>query len=79
MAAGVMGMPELALNAQQSTALASAIVDCADAWGWNPVTDPRLLSTLTLGGVCFMIYAPRVQAVKAKMRKSKELANGNIS
>ena len=77
MLAGAFGIPELALHPQQSQALSKAIVECADAWGWNPVTDPRLMSTLTLGGICFMIYAPKVKIIKAKLKEKKGLQNAN--
>ena len=65
------GVPEVQLNPQQSELLSTAIVECADAWGWNPVSDPRIVSTLTLAGVAFAIYAPKVQAVKRQMKAGK--------
>lgn len=70
-AAQMVGVPEVQLNPQQSELLSTAIVECADAWGWNPVSDPRIVSTLTLAGVAFAIYAPKVQAVKRKLKDKK--------
>lgn len=72
-AAQITGVREVQLTSQQSDVLSTAIVECADAWGWNPVSDPRLVSSLTLAGVAFAIYAPKVKAVKSQLKNRKVL------
>ena len=64
------------MTGQETALLSEAMVDCADAWGFNPVSDPRISSSVILAGVAFAIYAPKVQAVKKHVQEKK--ARGHI-
>jgi hypothetical protein len=70
MLANVLGQPALQLREEEAAALATAISECADAWGWTMSSDPRVMATFNLVLVCGMIYYPRVQAM-AKNKKPK--------
>ena len=72
MLAGLLSAPELALSENEAKTLATAITECADAWGYNPVTDPRISTTFMLLASVAMIYGPRVPAIKQRLKKGKE-------
>jgi len=70
-AANMLNVPELMLSQQETALLAGAMVDCADAWGFNPVSDPRVVSSVTLAGLIVVIYGPKVKIAGQKMQDKK--------
>ncbi len=65
------GAPEIGLSEQEARALAKAIVECADAWGFEPLTDPRIITAFALVGTAGAIYVPRAMTVVARKRASR--------
>jgi len=67
----MLNVPELLLSQQETGLLAGALVDCTDAWGFNPVSDPRVVSSVTLAGLIVVIYGPKVKIAGQKMQDKK--------
>jgi hypothetical protein len=70
--ANMLGIPEIMLSQQETSLLSEALVDCADAWGFNPVSDPRIVTSVVLGGLIVAIYGPRVKGVKNTLAQRKQ-------
>lgn len=70
--AGLLNAPEMNISQQESGLLSEAMVDCADAWGFNPVSDPRVVSSVMLGGIMVAVYGPRIQAIKQRKQGERE-------
>jgi hypothetical protein len=68
----MLGIPEIMLSQQETSLLSEALVDCADAWGFNPVSDPRIVTSVVLGGLIVAIYGPRVKGVKNTLAQRKQ-------
>ena len=74
--ADLMRVPELGLVEPEARALSTALVNCADAWGFEPFADPRISTSIALAVTAVAIYGPRVGAIKAR-RPIEGTATGN--
>lgn len=70
MAAGALKIEELALDADESKALAGAINEVASHYDITP--DPKVVAWAGLIGVCASIYGPRVAAYKMRTATEKK-------
>lgn len=68
MLADMLKAPVMVLSEAEAQRLAKALVDCADAWDFNPVTDPRVTTSIALAITAAGLYLPRLAALKATKR-----------
>ena len=71
--ADMLKAPVLVLQPVEAERLSNALIACADAWDFNPVTDPRVTTSLALLATAFGIYMPRMKALR-QMRDEKQQA-----
>lgn len=70
--ADLLRVPEMGLVEPEARALAHAMVQCADAWGFEPFDDPRISTSIALAVTAVAIYAPRVGSIKGRKAAERE-------
>lgn len=78
--AQMLRAPEVMLDDESCVKLTEAIVQCADAWGFDPFTDPRITTSFALAVTAGAIYWPRMQAIRyRKINESQADPNANLN
>ncbi len=71
------GIPELMLDDKESAELATAFVNFAREFDWEP--NPKVMAGLELAGVAGFIYIPRVIRVATRIRKQKQARGHTVN